>query len=94
VNYAPNTHRWQPGDVVIHDADAKRVEMLMLVKGYHPHSGLCITQYMQRDFLPGMKKKRYLNEPRFLHSPALFGLPTSVPQEEASRNLAEANPNS
>ncbi len=73
MNYAPNTQRWQPGDVVIHDADAKRVEMLMVVKGYHPENGLCITKYVHRDYLPGMKR-RCLNDIRYLLDPSLFGL--------------------
>ena len=46
VNYVPNTQRWQPGALVIHDADAKRLEMLMVVKGYHPVTGECVTRYL------------------------------------------------
>ena len=30
---APNTTRWPVGDFVIHDADAKRADMLMVVTG-------------------------------------------------------------
>lgn len=33
MNYEPNTTCWMPGDLVIHDADAKREDMLMLVLG-------------------------------------------------------------
>ncbi len=32
-NYSPNTRRWQKGDIVIHDADAKRKEFLLIVEG-------------------------------------------------------------
>ncbi len=73
MNYAPNTQRWQPGALVIHDADAKREEMRMQVQGYHSVTGLCITRYVHRTYLPGMKK-RCLNDIRYLHDPALFGL--------------------
>ncbi len=80
MNYAPNTRRWQPGDIVIHDADAKRSEMLMLVKGYHPVTGECITRYLQREYLPGMKK-RCLNDIRYLHDPRQFGLQINVSEQ-------------
>lgn len=29
--HAPNTRHWCVGDVVIHDADAKRADLLMIV---------------------------------------------------------------
>ena len=29
--YPPNTKRWQKGDLVLHDADAKEARMLMRV---------------------------------------------------------------
>jgi hypothetical protein len=80
MNYPENTTRWQPGAVVIHDKDAKREEMLMQVKGYHPVTGLCITRYIHPDFMLGMKK-RYLNDFRCLHDPRRFGLSTVLPAQ-------------
>jgi hypothetical protein len=32
--YEPNTTKWTVGTLVIHDCDAKRVDMLMRVMGY------------------------------------------------------------
>ncbi len=45
MNYYPNTRQWQVGDLVIHDYDAKRIDMLMRVIGYNPKTGHCITVY-------------------------------------------------
>ncbi len=73
MNYSANTRRWQPGAVVIHDADAKKLEMLMVVKGYHPVTGECVTRYLHPAYLPGMRG-RYLNDIRYLLDPSLFGL--------------------
>jgi len=88
VNYPENTNRWQPGDLVIHDADAKQEEMLMQVKGYHPVTGLCITRYVHQDFLPGMRR-RYLKDFRCLHNPALFGLSKTGAAATAEKSEAE-----
>jgi hypothetical protein len=73
INYEPNTVRWQPGAVVIHDADAKEEKMLMVVTGYHRKTGECRTKYLHPEYLPGMKRY-YLNDIRYLHDPARFGL--------------------
>jgi hypothetical protein len=73
INYEPNTVRWQPGAVVIHDADAKKREMLMVVTGYHRKTGACRTKYLHPEHLPGMRR-HYLNDIRYLHDPARFGL--------------------
>lgn len=43
--YYPNTRYWKIGDLVIHDVDAKRKDMLMQVIGYNRVTGLCITVY-------------------------------------------------
>jgi len=71
INYEPNTVRWQPGAVVIHDADAKKREMLMVVTSYHSKTGECRTKYLYPE--PG-RKRCYLNDIRYLHDPARFGL--------------------
>jgi hypothetical protein len=77
MNYTPNTRRWQPGDIVLHDADAKRVEMLMVVIGYHRKTGECITRYRKVGYIQGMSET-YRNESKYLHDPALFGLEVSA----------------
>lgn len=40
----PNTTQWQPGDLVIHDSDAKRSDMLMIVLG-QDSNGVFRTRY-------------------------------------------------
>lgn len=82
MNYPPNTRHWQPGDLVLHDADAKRAEMLMVVLGYDRKSGWCRTKYLHPGYYDGMRKAAMLNELRFLHDPAMFGV--SVEKSEAS----------
>lgn len=81
MNHEPNTTRWQIGDIVIHDADAKRREMLMRVIGYDPKTGLCKTRYVYPgSFRPHFpRKKVYRNEISVLHDPARFGI--EVPQD-------------
>jgi len=59
----------------LHDADAKRAEMLLVVMGYHPVTGACVTRYLHPDYLRG-KRKRCLNDIRYLHDPCQFGLQT------------------
>lgn len=69
MNYEPNTIRWQKGDIVIHDADAKEPKMLMRVIGY-TRDGLCKTQYVD------WSKKRtvYKNDIQYLHQPERFNI--------------------
>lgn len=69
MNYEANTTHWQKGNIVIHDADAKKANMLMLVIGY-TRDGLVKTQYLN----PQFKRIVYKNEPQFLHNPARFGM--------------------
>jgi len=77
MNYEANTRRWEKGDLVLHDADAKRPEMLMRVVGYGP-DGRCVTVYavaneMNKD--PQRKKPaRWENPSAMLHDPARFGV--------------------
>ncbi len=44
--YEPNTTKWTVGALVIHDCDAKRVDMLTRVIGYDRVSGECKTCYV------------------------------------------------
>lgn len=77
MNYPANTHQWKVGNFVIHDADAKRAEMLMEVLGYDRETGLCRTKYLHPGYYDGMRKATMLNELRFLHDPAQFGIVTT-----------------
>lgn len=76
MNYTPNTQRWQVGDIVIHDADAKNVKMLMRVTGYDARTGECLTEYLHPKYILGMDMQ-CSNDIRYLHDPAKFGV--SVP---------------
>lgn len=67
--HEPNTHHWQPGDLVIHDADRKSSHMLMKVIGY-TRDGLVKTRYISH----GSPRKVWINEPRYLHDPSRFGI--------------------
>lgn len=42
--HEPNTVQWRVGDLVIHDSDAKRADMLMIVVGQE-RSGVFRTRY-------------------------------------------------
>jgi len=79
MNYAANTTRWKPGDLVIHDCDAKSSEMLMRVVGYDKSSGECITVY-DRDRHSHSRSKRWHNDIKFLHDPERFGIPLLEPE--------------
>lgn len=74
--YDANTIRWPVGALVIHDADAKRPDMLMRVIGYTA-DGLCRTQYIDR----GNGKTVWENDIKYLHAPHRFRIQT--PSQEA-----------
>lgn len=78
MNYAPNTTHWRRGCLVIHDADAKREHMLMVVIGFG-RDGLVKTQYVDAD---RHSRKVYTNVMAVLHDPARFGIP--LPQGEVT----------
>lgn len=77
MNYQANTIHWRPGDLVLHDADAKTPEMLMVVLGYDRVTGECRTKYVKPDAMyegcPG--KRVYRNWIESLHDPGRFGIP-------------------
>lgn len=87
MNYEPNTTHWEPGSLVIHDADAKRPDMLMRVVGYGP-DGLCVTEYVERRWQDGHGKRMrspWRNPITVLHTPERFGLFT-LAQQDAKEN--------
>lgn len=75
MNYEPNTERWKVGDLVIHDADAKTPDMLMIVVGY-TKEGQCRTRYHQppERMSKASKRKVWSNDLKYLHDPARFAI--------------------
>jgi len=73
--YDPNTIDWPVGTLVIHDADAKEAYMLMRVVGRTREGGYK-TRYAVRDpRRPAADARRtWVNDVRFLHDPARFGI--------------------
>jgi hypothetical protein len=74
--HPPNATEWQIGDLVIHDADAKRADMLMIVTG-RSRNGIVRTGYlfpetMSRDW----RRKVWRNTIDSLHDPQRFGIAT------------------
>ena len=72
----PNTTQWQPGDLVIHDSDAKRADMLMIVLGQDA-TGAFRTRYAFPWAQPRpWRRKIWRNTMEWLHDPARFGIST------------------
>ena len=69
MNYKPNKIDWKVGDIVIHDADAKREDLLMKVIKVEL-SGIT-TQYVDKT---KYGNQYYLNVKKYLHDPQRFGL--------------------
>jgi hypothetical protein len=83
--YEANINRWDPGSLVIHDADAKRPEMLMVVVGY-TKDGQCITRYSTaNDINGGSSRKRWVNPIEVLHDPSRFPRCLAPVQSSQSR---------
>lgn len=77
MNYAPNTTHWPKGALVIHDADAKRANMLMVVVGF-ARDGRVKTRYLDT----AQPRNLWFNDLRYLHDPARFGI--AVPGKEGT----------
>ena len=75
MNYKPNTIDWKVGDIVIHDADAKKPRMLMLVIRVQKN-GLIVTEYIDENIrrLCLFLQTKYKNDKKFLHDPKIFGI--------------------
>lgn len=72
--HKPNTMQWMPGDLVIHDSDAKRSDMLMLVLGQDA-TGVFRTRYAFPWAQPRpWRRKIWRNPMELLHDPARFGI--------------------
>lgn len=93
MNYEPNTKEWRPGDLVIHDADAKRPDMLMIVLGLDAYGDyqtiyLDVNRALHTNIAKGsrgleLRAKVWTNAGHFLHDPARFGI--EVPTREHSQ---------
>ena len=70
--YEANTVRWKVGDLVLHDADAKKREMLMRVVGYSERTKICFTQYVKDG--TGKGKRVWVNDVKYLHDPRRFAI--------------------
>lgn len=69
-----NTTQWQPGDLVIHDSDAKHADMLMIVLGQDA-TGVFRTRYAFPWAQPRpWRRKIWRNTMEWLHDPARFGI--------------------
>lgn len=76
MNYEPNTKDWKPGDLVIHDCDAKRDDMLMMVVGkewdHIKDRYNYRTAYVHQE--EGRKTGVWINAKEYLHCPERFGI--------------------
>ena len=81
MNYPENATKWLPGDLVLHDADAKETKMLMIVVGVSADQEMVTTIYLKDVPEPTMGKKDISNLPkvelwtntyRCLHDPSQF----------------------
>jgi hypothetical protein len=78
MNYEPNTIAWQPGDLVIHDADGKQARMLMRVLEPVDPNGDCHTEYLDRSLRKTLRDMQpRLCQLAHLHDPARFGIDVS-----------------
>lgn len=75
MNYTANTIDWKVGDIVIHDADAKRMNMLMVVVG-HADKGIMTIYLDQNERAHGFRGKTtcaiWFNPKEALHAPWRF----------------------
>lgn len=93
MNYEENKTQWKVGDLVLHDADAKRPEMLMKVIGY-AKDGRCKTRYAEPNQMNGdalrikmrQKPEVWENGIRVLHDPARFGVNVVPPNTKITRD--------
>lgn len=77
--------------MVIHDADSKTPEMLMVVIGYTKDGKTCRTRYAKANAYNGDTYRKepaeWENPLSHLHDPARFGIPTTQ-----SNNLSAMRP--
>lgn len=84
MGYKLNTKHWNVGDLVLHNGDSKRPEMLMRVIGY-TKDGWCLTRYLgENRGTAGFYKKTWKNHVSVLQDPADFGVvpPSAITAEQ------------
>jgi len=95
MNYEANTTKWKLGDLVIHDADAKSAEMLMVVVGYANQNRSILTRYAKANAMNGDKAGQrpeiWENPITHLHDPTRFGLADSLGLTEQGLGIAHGH---
>ena len=88
MNYEPNTTKWKVGDIIIHDADAKREDMLMRVIEIKQNSVgqlRYVCEYISKAhhmYEKGLNRKefdkwnKWENSVKPLHDPKRFNIST------------------
>ena len=72
--HPPNATQWRVDDFVMHDSDAKRADMLMVVIGC-TRQAVCRTRYAFPEEQPrAWRRKVWRNTVESLHDPARFGI--------------------
>ena len=72
--HVPNATQWRVGDFVIHDSDAKRADMVMVVIGCS-RQGIYRTRYAFPEEQPrAWRRKVWRDTVESLHDPARFGI--------------------
>lgn len=90
--HAPNTTRWRVGDLVIHDADAKRTDMLMVVTGCS-RDGIYRTRYACPEQQPrSWRRKVWHNALAALHDPDRFGIVLTKREVTPARSVSTSRP--
>lgn len=92
MNHEANSIAWKMGDLVIHDDDAKRPDMLMRVLNRiasGPKKGWVRTRYAYPQHQPKeWQRKVWVNPIDKLHDPKRFNIDTTrVPADRFSRDL-------
>lgn len=92
MNHEPNATVWKMGDLVIHDDDAKRPDMLMKVLSRiasGPRKGMFRTRYAYPELQPkSWRMKVWINPIEKLHDPKRFAIDTTrQPRDRFSRDL-------
>lgn len=94
MNYEENLEDWQVGDLVIHDSDAKRANMLMVVIGRSEvFPTMLRTIYVDQDHHQDCRKrgrlKVWLNDKRYLHNPERFNIDARRRKESTTGGITK-----
>ena len=90
--HAPNARQWRVGDVVIHDSNAKRADMLMVVIGCS-RQGIYRARYAFPEEQPrAWRRKVWRNTVESLYDPARFGIDIPRPTVNHAGTASEPRP--